>query len=458
MFKLNKTWQPRGVVAITSLMGILVFALAIMTTVSLLGLSELQMAKAQTLSEATFYAAEVGLNEALYRLISNPLPAPFSTSLDGININVTIAANPANPYQRIITAQATDFSGKIRTIEIIANTNSFSGGLDYAVQGGTGGVYLDNNSKIVGKVYSNGSILPASGGATGNITGEVWTADNHTINSVNIGGNAHAHNIVNSTIAGDAYYQTITSSLVTGLSVAGSTDPLPKDFPTKDVDVDNWKQEITDLGKPVIGPTVPATNCPGGFRDGTYYCVTSDLTGDNALGYQKINAKLYVANGVTLTLKGNLWVTGNIILENNGRINIHPLFGPLEPTPDDDDPNLGDGDAIIISDGIIRVSNNFNLSGTGDQHSALQLLSLSTNNTPSNPAIYASNNSTSVIFAAIHGMLKVKNGGNLNAGAAETLYLEPNAIVTYNPNLAAFNVPAGSEEPIGTALGTWREK
>lgn len=78
---------------------------------------------------------------------------------------------------------------------------------------------------------------------------------------------------------------------------------------------------------------------------------------------------------------------------------------------------------------------------------------------PDEPAIYASNNSTSVVFGALHGMLKVKNNGALNAAAAEALYLEPNSEVTFNPFLTSFNVPSGGDgEPVGTAIGTWQEK
>jgi hypothetical protein len=54
-------------------------------------------------------------------------------------------------------------------------------------------------------------------------------------------------------------------------------------------------------------------------------------------------------------------------------------------------------------------------------------------------------------------MLKVKQNGALNAAAAKVLHLENNSEVTYNPLLAAFSVPSGGSDEVGTALGTWQE-
>ena len=456
--KFSNVKKENGVVSLITLLGLSVVSLAILSNLSLLAIDELKMANQGGVIDNTFYAAESGLNEGLYRLITNPIPGTHSFTIDGVNIEITVDTNPLNPYQRIIKSKAISPTGKIRIVQIVANTSSFAGGFDYAVQGGTGGIHLDNNSEIEGGVYSNGSIVPAStcpGGESSKpyIDGNVWAADNNLLNCVKIDGEVRVNTINRSIINGNAYYQTIDGITKVNGSVCpnsscipGSPDPPNKPLPLNDTIVNDWKTEITNAGNPVLSPT-PAI-CPVGYTN--TYCVMADT----ALGAQKIEGDIYIDNGVTLTLKGNLWVTGKVIFRNNGKIRIATTAegGPIEG-----------GSVVIITDNIVDVGENFNISGQCDpitfvcnQSSFVLVVSVSTD-VGVDPAIYASNNSDSIVFAALHGTLKVKNNGFLNAAAAETLYLEPNSTVTYNPMLASFTVPGGGGEQIGTALGSWQE-
>lgn len=169
--------NKRGAAAVILILGISTVSLIIMTSVSVLAIDELHMGSSEISTEKTFFSAEAGINEALYRLSSNPVPQPFSMSLEGTSIDVTVSSNPANPYQRIITSQATDTTNKIRTLQIIANTSSFSGGFDYAVQSGQGGIEILNNSEVIGDIYSNGNIFGGTGAAiSARASGTVWVA------------------------------------------------------------------------------------------------------------------------------------------------------------------------------------------------------------------------------------------------------------------------------------------
>ena len=459
--KIFNKQNEKGAIAILTLMGVSVFALFVMTSVNVLAADELKMSASEKDSEMTFYAAEAGLNEALYRLILNPVPEPFSFDINGVNIQVSVSSNPANHYQRIIQSKAEDATGKIRTLEVIANTSSYSGGFDYAVQSGSGGIFLDNNSWITGKVYSNADIIGGNNTrviATAQTAGDVWLAGNNKIDSLTIDGDAHVYNIIDSEIAGDAYYQLIDDKTKVRGSVClnsychpSSPNPGPKDLPITDSDVQNWKDEITSTGT-ILEPN--STECPNSYITGTY-CVTTNTT----LGNTKINGNLYIGRnglteyGATLTLTGNIWVTGDIIFDNNvknGKAKIDPSVGP--------------GSVVIMTDQTVNVENNYNLEGSGDPRSFLLALSTSTNGIATDcahepaPAIFASNNSSSIIFAAIHGMLKVKNGGHLNAAAVEKLCLENGSNVVFNPNILSFTVPSGGHDTVGTALGTWQEK
>ena len=452
-----------GAIAILTLLGVTIFGLLVMNSLATAATRESQMGVDDIKTTQTFYAAEAGLNQALYGLITDPVPGSYNLSLNDNNILITVG-NCQSPYvapcdsplKRMVESRSQDSTGKVRIVSLVASTSSFSGGFDSAVQAGSGGVFLDNNSVIIGKVYSNGSILPASGGATGEIRGDATVAgaggilDKVRVVSGTYGnGDAYAHTISRSQISGQAYYQTISNTTVGGLSCPNSNchpaspDPSPRPLPISDSQIQAWRDDITG-GELNPNPT----QCPNSHNSDNTYCVTSSAS----LGNQKINGNLYVgkktgggASGVTLTLNGNIWVTGNIYLENNGTIQINSLLEDLS--------------VVIVSDGYIDINNNYTIIGSGDAYSFMLLLSTNTNDSDAlPPAIYAGNGSSSIIYASPKGRLKVKNVGNLNAAATKTLYLEPNSTVSYNPYLAYFTVGGGGGEQVGTALGSWKEK
>lgn len=465
----NQLKQPRGVIAIITLLGVSAFALAVIGTLTSISLDELKMANAGGVIDSTFYAAEAGLNEGLYRLITSSAPTSYSIDVEGVTVNISVLANPAEPKQRIVRSQAVNGNGNIRTVQAIANTSSFAGGFDYAVQGGSGGIYLDNNSEIHGDVYSNGGIFNASMGARGYVSGDATSATaSGVIQKIDVIGDAYSHTITNSDIEGDAYYQVIDAASDVGPNDAacintychpGSSDQPTRDFPIDDDDIQGWRDEI-DADGSVINPN-PAS-CPVG-KDSGFYCIESDET----LGLVKINGSLYVGNGATLTLDtSRFWVTGDLILDNNGTINVNDAISS----------SLCPGSStVIIVEGQIDISPNYLfegcrkrdsdgnliLDGNGDPIYVQPIIIISMSSLGLNPSedpdIYASNNSDSIIFAALHGLLKVKNGGDLNAAAAHRLELEPNAVVTFDSILSSFVIGTGGGEDIGVSLGTWQE-
>lgn len=442
MFKnLNK--KNEGIVAITIIFGTSIFVLAITSVMLMMTLNELKMSQTGSTLDDTFYMAESGLNEALYRLIENPVPGNYSMTLENYSIDISVSNIPSEPYKRIIQSKATNSNGEVRIVQITANTSSFSFGFDYAVQSGNGGIYLNNNSLIIGDVHSNGSILPATGGAKGEIQGNAWSALDNKIDRMTVTGDAYANNIRRSDIKQHAYYQTIDSATkVNGSSCPNSYchpgSPLPdaKQFPIDDDDINTWKNKIDSSGEPVLGET--PSSCPVALSSGTY-CITDNQT----LGNQKIQADFYIGNGATLTLDGNIWITGKVIMDNNGTVVI--------------DSSLGAGGVVIIADGTVDINNNYAISGSGDPKSFILVVSMSANIDVDTPAIYASNNSDSIVFAALHGMLRVKNNGTLNAAIAEIMYLDPNSIVTYNPNLSWFTIPNPSGNTVDVVVDTWQE-
>jgi len=146
--------HPRGAIALLVLLGVTAFSLMVLVSVSTLASNAFTITLAEAATEKTFYAAESGLNEGLYHLVNDAAPDDMTLNFNGVDVAITIRANPLNPYQRVLTSRAEDSSGKVRELEIIANTSAFAGGFDYAVQTGLGGVYMDNESRVIGNIYS----------------------------------------------------------------------------------------------------------------------------------------------------------------------------------------------------------------------------------------------------------------------------------------------------------------
>ncbi len=471
-----------------SMLWVAVIALAVAGTASVLAAGEAQVSRSTTASEQTFQAAESGLNRALYQLAHDPSPASYSVSMSGITVAYDIqpVAPPGDPYDRTISVRAEDPTGKVRTLEVTAHTNSYAGSLSYAIQAGVGGIVFDNTSKVYGDVYSNGPVGPDGGGDAGEIRqlnatypGNVTIAGlNGIVRSKVLDGSVRAYTIeamdgTHGLIAKDAYYQTLIGSVKAnnGVEICSTvsdgtychrnqgqqpTKPLlitdePAD-PTSMVP--RWVAEVTAGPNPPLDPSPPA-KCPNKKENvyflklnrnirGNYYCVHDDPV---TLGRQVINGSLYVGNHQTLTLTGDLYVTGNVIIDNDATVRVQPNAASTASWS-------------IISEGVATVENGATLQGSGNPSSFLMVIvrSTATDAGGEDPAIYASNNSTSVLFVAPNGMVKVKNLGHLRATVANVIKLGNNSDVTFNPNLTNLYVPPSGTPTVGVVSGSWRER
>lgn len=450
---MNKYFSKRneGTAAILSILLVSVVGLAFIGAVTVSALGESSIVRHAYASEKAYIAVETGIEEALYRITKDPLLRSFTFSIDGSDVTVGIAVDPANPYQRIITSTAEEVTGKVRSMKLVVLTNAYGGSFDSAVQTGAGGLFMDNNSWIVGNVFSNGSVVPGTGSNCNNhlLIGDVAVAGpTGFLGTVKVesdadgnGGTARGNTIQDSCIEKDAYYTTLIDTTVGGTEYPGNPDPEPVPLPITDIDIQTWKDNITATGN-VIGPSLIA-DCPGQppYNSGTYYCIMSDTS----LGDIKINADLFIKGDVSIVLTGNVWITGDIVFENagNGRVNI--------------DSSLGPGSVVIVNDGTIDISNNYLIDGSGDPSSFVLLISTSTNVDVEPPAIYASNGSESIVFAAPHGEIRVKNGGTVNATVAEKIRLNQNSSVIFKPNLASFVVLSGDSMSLDIVPDTWQE-
>lgn len=277
--------------------------------------------------------------------------------------------------------------------------------------------------------------------ATGDYEYKAWIGGMATsVDGLTIGGDAYAHEIIDSAIAGDAYYQIISGSTVGGTSYPGSPDPPIAALPISDGNIADWKADALAYG--ILDPSLCNISNNITINGGKLVCPTGFNPGV----------------GVTITLKGTLWIEGDLTLENNNKLRL--------------DSNYGDNSGIIIVDnpgnesvsGKILVENNIIICGSQGFNIAedscaasneTYILMLSTHSGAATYAIEVRNNADGAIFYAHNGTAHIKNNANLKEVTAYKLSLENLASVTYESGLA--NASFSSGPGGGWTINDWNE-
>ncbi len=291
----------------------------------------------------------------------------------------------------------------------------------YALQAGAHGVHMENNSTVSGTVYANGSIDCTSTNAV--ITGDAYVAlADGSISSCKVQNDAHADRILNSKVLKDAYYRNdpadISGTTVTGTKHSGSATPTAGDMPQ--LDLQFW-HDSAEAGGVIYGDYAPANG--------------------STLGPIKITGNLTLSQNVSVTVKGGVWVMGNIQTQNNSALTLDPSFGPYGTVILADDPD------DHVNHGKITIVNNTSISGSGNAKSYILLASTNNSTDDAAPAVSVANNASGVIFYALSGVLRLQNLAGAKALASDRLFLDQNAAVTYaQSNFAgAFaNSPGGA--------------
>jgi len=221
--------------------------------------------------------AEAGVDYAIWKL--NKTAGSFygdGTEIPIANLGtffVTVTDNGPSFKTIRSTGYVPDFANKRgqAAVEVQVYVGGETIAFNYAVQVGTGGVFLANSATINGNVYSNGSITGSG----------------------------------SSTIDGDAYAVGTISSpdpLVTGTKNPGApAQPLPT------IDYQFWKDTALAGG-------TESTNCT--------------ISADTSIGPKKYACSLFITNNAVVTLNGPLWITGNFSMSQGGTtLKLNDTFG-----------------------------------------------------------------------------------------------------------------------------------
>ena len=403
--------QKRGQAAITAVIFLLIIMLSVFSAVSGFALKEARGAENNFRSRTAFFTAEAGVDDAVYRLVrGKSVPSSFSISLNG-SVSTTTVSDVLGTKQVASSGEFLESFRFLNSILISGEGASFF----YGAQVGDGGLVMDNNSRVEGNVFSNGSVDGDSGAV---VTGSISVASSgNGIEGVQVQGNVFADECEDVEVDGVLHTnENDNCSYGSTQSLGVPPDPIPLPITTEDIQ--NWKTDAQAGGTTNVN-------------------IKLDGSDTATLGPRKIVGNLEVENSAILTLSGNLWITGNVIVKNSAQVKLSSSFGG--------------GSGIIIADGTISLENNSISSGSGSAGSYLMYLSTNIGNS----ALNVKNDAKADIVYTSAGGIVVENNSDLKEVTGHRVQVKNNAILTYESGLANVNFVSGPSG--GWTISEWKE-
>lgn len=358
-----------------------------------------------SLNRIQVYLKKVGSpSNITMRLVTDNAGAPSTNVIDTATINSSLITTN---YGWIDALSTTNVQLTAGTTYWIILDNSGTSASNYYVIGGNSS-YVDGNA-LIGQYAGTWNATSPAGLDTyfkvylGGLTS--------TISDVTVGtgsiGDARAYNVTSSTVSGSLYCKTGSgNNKVCNTSLP---DPVPQPFPISDANIQQWKDE--------------------GEAGGTITGNHTQIGG--SIGPKKITGNLTLSETVTIT--GTLWVEGNISMTNNAIIKLISTYGADSGT--------------IITDGYIILENNVVFQGSGTSGSFIMIVTTSdcpvSTSCGGRYALDISNNVESILVNAQRGTVRMSNNASAKGITAYKLFLENNAVVTYESGLANVNFSSG---------------
>lgn len=375
--------------------------------------------------------AEGALDNAIGKLNQNPsYNGETNTALGGGIFTVTLTTIDTGTKQVTATAYVPSSSNPtaIKTVKATVGINNSAISFHYGIQAGNGGFFMDNSSKVVGNVFSSGSVI---GTSQNYIYGDVISSgSNGWVYGIHATSSVYAHTIGKTGTATlvdkDAYYVTKTNTTVNGTSHPNSPDQPTVDLPISDEQIGEWETLAA------AGGTAP---CSGGT-----YTISS---GSVSIGPVKIPCDLDIKNSAIVTIQGHIWVTGNIIVQNSAQVKIAAALGANNVAI------IADNPSDRIHSSTIEVKNTATFQDSGTPGSFVFLISQnrSAEAGGDEEAFELSNSASALVAYAAHGLIPLGNSVSLKEITAYKIKLKNSATVSYDtglPNTVFQSGPGGS--------------
>lgn len=404
-----------GFAALTAVIFVFSISALILSGFTFVSLREVTVTRNSSQSVKSYYAAESGIEDAVYRIVTakqissgeilavGDATGTITVTASGPQKTIIVDGFSSLVYHRIIQAQITRVSTPV--------------GFHYGIQVGDGGVTLGDGAQIIGDVFSNGDIKGA-GKTKSTIQGTAQAATSSQISDIKVTVNAYADKLNDCTVSGNAYYFTS----ITNCTVATSTNQMAQkiatsSFPITPAEIAQWKTDAAT----------------GGTLSG--YNVGNNQSA--SLGPVEIIGNMTLGNSVTLTMKGTVWVTGAVSFGNKDTLKLDQSFGSQS--------------GLLLTDGAIDLGNSATLLGSGQSGSYFMLMSLA----GPGDAITLGNDASSSVIYAPNGIIDIGNGLNVNEATGYGLNIGNSATVTYQQGLLNANFTSGPTA--NWVVQSWKE-
>lgn len=375
--------KNKGQAALVAVLFFLFISIAATGSVAYFASVELRSAGVSVKSKQSISFADGASEDAAFRITSGKnVPAQFSYTEGTLRATNTITA--LDEYTReIITLGEKD---NVRRKNHVLMERVYRAKLLFGGLVGEGGIFMQNTSKIIGDIHTNGSV-------TGN-------------NFPEITGNASAVGTIADPPA------------VSGVKTEGAE---PKEMPIPEYVLDGWETNAENGGT-YDGP------CPYKPANGT------------SLGPIKIPCDVEINGTKTVTLTGRVWITGDLDIKNSAVLKLDPSYNDKSEVVIAHDPNDPAGN------GKIAVQNSAQILGSGSNGSYIMVVSRnnSAETGGDETAIDIKNSSSASIYYAPHGKVVAQNASqdvHLKTVTAWQLELKNSASVEYEEDLAEVKIP-----------------
>lgn len=446
---------------LTAVLFLLLASTALIAGLSAVALGETRASRIDTHAKQAYFLAEAGVEDVSWRLRNGKqYDAAEAVVLDGSQATVSVASGTNTK-----TVSATGaISTAVRRATVTLQSGA-GGAFHYGVQVGAGGLIMENASRVVGNVYSNGAI---TGTGSAEITGDALAVTSIALTGGRIGGNAQAYAIAGSTIGGNATTSGfITQDTINGNAVADQASastvggtltycssqaantigvpppinscPAPPGlpvipYPISDQEIDKWESDAA------AGGTI-ASPCP-------YQPATG-----SSIGPRVIACDVIIDGTKVVTLTGPLWIQGNFTMKNSAQLQLAASFCSAGPT----------SGIVVVSNpqnldtsSKVSVENSAQIVGCG---SGSYIMVVSRNRSAElgggEVAIDVKNSSNAPIYYAPHGEIQIQNNANLKEATAYRLRIKNSAVVTYESGLAGVTFSSGPSG--GWEIRSWNE-
>lgn len=428
--------KRRGSSTLISVFIIGMVSLLIGFSLAKIGTTESLINRSPAQSLQALYAAESGIEDAVYRIKNGAGNGEFDLSVAEAQAHVLISGTESEK-QIISTGH---YKNYIRKIEAVMQNTTIEPDFKYAIHAGQGGITLRNQTKIFGKNNTNGDIF-----SNGSIRGAKNDYDTKTFeckqSSSYVDGIATAVEDIDKIepndsgicSSKDAYANNFNYCFIRE-SAHGPNNPSsdcpyneqweqedqPEEEPLPDMNIAGFKRYMDRRADIFTG------DCIADGSGASYDCTK----GTNLIGDLIITGNLTKPSNVDLFINKPVWVKGNAVFNSQGIIKLPAGY-------------QGESQMMVV-DGTITVDSNVQF---GAVNSAF-IFFLSTYTTSESeicddPAITLSSNSQSVLFYAVNGCVVVTANSTFHGSIiGEKVEVANNSQVEFDPALSStgFNI------------------